>query len=246
MISDVPVGVLLSGGVDSTGVLRYAAEETSNPIHTFTMGFTGEEFADERPYARLAAQRYGTLHHERTMTAEDFATVSRSTFGIWRACFRATSDCSLLCNTACPRIRIKVLLSGEGGDEAFGGYQNYRNLLLLEGLKSSFGPAKGLLRFGLRLLGQAGWQRAGKYSLLVDPPLEEYYLSRTETPFTAFNQFRKSIYTKDFAEYLSNKVSDNPTKLFFAKVKDQSILNRMLYVDTKTWLPDDLLVKADK
>ncbi len=72
MISDVPVGVLLSGGVDSTGVLRYAVEQTDKRISTFTVGFAKEDFADERPYARLAAEHYGTLHHEITINAKDF------------------------------------------------------------------------------------------------------------------------------------------------------------------------------
>jgi asparagine synthase (glutamine-hydrolysing) len=72
MISDVPVGVLLSGGVDSTGVLRYAVEEGGNPIHSFTIGFAGEGFADERSYARLAAQRYGTDHHDLTLSSSEF------------------------------------------------------------------------------------------------------------------------------------------------------------------------------
>ena len=72
MISDVPVGVLLSGGVDSTGVLRYAVEQTDKRISTFTVGFAQEDFADERPYARLAAEHYGTMHHEITIKAKDF------------------------------------------------------------------------------------------------------------------------------------------------------------------------------
>ena len=61
MISDVPVGVLLSGGVDSTGVLSYAVQQTDKPIHTFTIGFSGAKFADERPYARLASERFAIV-----------------------------------------------------------------------------------------------------------------------------------------------------------------------------------------
>jgi len=70
MIADVPVGVLLSGGVDSTGVLSLAVDQTDKKISTFTVGFSGEEVADERPYAKLAAQRYGTQHYEMTITAK--------------------------------------------------------------------------------------------------------------------------------------------------------------------------------
>ncbi len=72
MISDVPVGVLLSGGVDSTGVLRHAVQQTDKPIHTFTIGFSGASFEDERPYARLVSEKFGTVHHEISMHANDF------------------------------------------------------------------------------------------------------------------------------------------------------------------------------
>src|SRR5579872_2907069 len=72
MISDVPVGVLLSGGVDSTALLSFAVEETGEVVNTFTIGFPGEEFADERYYAKLAAERYGSKHYDMTITGKDF------------------------------------------------------------------------------------------------------------------------------------------------------------------------------
>src|SRR5207249_3732475 len=72
MISDVPVGVLLSGGVDSTGLLSFAVEQTDAEVKTFTIGFEGQRFADERLYARLAAQRFGNKHYEMTITPQDF------------------------------------------------------------------------------------------------------------------------------------------------------------------------------
>jgi asparagine synthase (glutamine-hydrolysing) len=247
MISDVPVGVLLSGGVDSTGVLRYAVEQTDKPIHTFTMGFDGEEFADERPYARLAAQRYGTLHQDITMSAEDFRDfLPKYVWHMEEPVFEPPAVALYFVAHLARESSVKVLLSGEGGDEAFGGYQNYRNLLLLEKLKSVFGPAKGVLRLGLQALGQVGWKRIGRYSNLVDLPLSQYYLSRTATPNTAFNQLKSSIYTKEFADSLGDQTSEAPTRRLFETLDSYSPLNRMLYVDTKTWLPDDLLVKADK
>src|SRR5262249_13324176 len=72
MISDVPVGVLLSGGVDSSGVLRYAVEASGKPLNTFTVGFSGANVPDERPYARLAAEKFSTVHHDLTVTAKAF------------------------------------------------------------------------------------------------------------------------------------------------------------------------------
>ena len=247
MISDVPVGVLLSGGVDSTGVLRYAVEQSDQQIRTFTVGFEGEEFSDERPYAALAAQRYGSLHQDITMSAKDFFDLlPKYVWHMEEPVCEPPAIALYLVSRLARESSVKVLLSGEGGDEAFGGYQNYRNLLLLEGLKSAFGPAKGLLRLGLQALGQVGWKRVGRYSSLVDLPLSEYYLSRTATPDTPFNRLKPILYKKDFADALGAGASEAPTHDLFERFDVQSPLNRMLYVDTKTWLPDDLLIKADK
>lgn len=247
MISDVPIGVLLSGGVDSTGVLRYASEQAGKPINTFTMGFSGEGFADERPSARLAAQKYGTIHQEISMTAEDFRDfLPKYVWHMEEPIFEPPGVALYFVSHLAYKSSVKVLLSGEGGDEAFGGYQNYRNLLLLERLKSAFGSAKWLLDCGFRSLGGLGGKRVSAYGPLVDLPLSKYYLSRTSTPFTMFNGLKSALYTRDFRDALAGQSSDAPTLRLFERVKGQSLLNRMLYVDTKTWLPDDLLVKADK
>lgn len=247
MISDVPVGVLLSGGVDSTGVLRYAVEQSGQRIRTFTVGFQGEGFSDERPYAALASRRYGSLHQDITMSAEDFLGLLPKY--IWHmeepVCEPPAIALYLVSRLAC-ESSIKVLLSGEGGDEAFGGYQTYRNLLILEGLKSALGPAKGIFRLGLQTLGRFGWKRVKRYGGLIDSPLSQYYLSRTATPNTLFNQLKPTLYTKEFSGVLRTEMSEAVTRHLFERVDGLSPLNRMLYVDTKTWLPDDLLVKADK
>ena len=247
MISDVPVGVLLSGGVDSTGVLSYAAQVTDVPIHTFTMGFEGATFDDERPYAKLASQMFGTVHHETSMTAADFRDfLPKYVWHMEEPVCEPPAVALYFVSRLAQEASVKVLLSGEGGDEAFGGYQTYRNLLILERLKAALGPAKGLLRFGLRGLEHVGYKRMGHYANLVDPPLSTYYMSRTASPDTPFNRLKPDLYTNQFAATLDGQASDAPTRRLFEEVNDQPLLNRMLYVDTKTWLPDDLLIKADK
>jgi asparagine synthase (glutamine-hydrolysing) len=246
LISDVPVGVLLSGGVDSTGVLRYAAEYTDRPIHTFTVGFGGAGFADERPYARLAAERYGTVHREISLTADDFrGFLPRYVWHMEEPVCEPPAVALYFVAELARQSSVKVLLSGEGGDEAFGGYQTYRNLLLLERLKAALGPTRGLLRLGFRAAGRAGWKRLEPYADLVDPPLAAYYFSRTASPGTFFNRRKSALYTPEFAAALAGRASDTPTRRLFEGASGP-LLNRMLYVDAKTWLPDDLLVKADK
>jgi asparagine synthase (glutamine-hydrolysing) len=247
MISDVPVGVLLSGGIDSTAVLRYAAEHAGTPLHTFTIGFTGEGFADERPYARIAAQRYGTRHQEITITANDFRDfLPKYAWHMEEPVCEPPAVALYFVSRLARQSSVKVLLSGEGGDEAFGGYQTYRNLLFLEGLKSALGSAKPLLRFAFQLLSRVGWGRIAPYGALVGSTLPQYYLSRTATPQTPFNRLKRGLYIDGVNDAIGEGVSDEPTRRLFEETNGYTLLDRMLYVDTKSWLPDDLLVKADK
>lgn len=247
LISDVPVGVLLSGGVDSTGILSFAVEQTEKPVHTFTIGFSGEEFADERAHARMASRRLGTVHAEMSISGRDFLDfLPRYVWHMEEPVCEPPAVALYYVSRLARQASIKVLLSGEGGDEAFGGYQTYRNMLLLERMKAVLGPAKGVLRKGLEALDRVGWHRAGPYIGLVDLPVEQYYLSRSATPFTEFNKIRRSLYTEEFAEAVADGRGDEVTRRLFKRVDDQPLLNQMLYVDTKTWLPDDLLIKADR
>lgn len=247
MISDVPVGVLLSGGVDSTGVLGYAVQQTDKPVSTFTVGFEGAEFEDERPYAKLAARHFGTLHNEITISADEFQDfLPRYVWHMEEPICEPPAIALYFISHLARKSSVKVLLSGEGGDEAFGGYQTYRNFLLLERIKSIFGSQRHYLKYTTETLGAFGWKRIRKYCKLINLPLSQYYYSRTATPATFFNQQKKSLYTKEFSNVLSKNESDTPTSHLFEKLENYSLLDRMLYVDTKTWLPDDLLVKADK
>lgn len=247
LLSDVPVGILLSGGVDSTGILRYAAGQSPERIHSFTVGFGGETFDDERPFARLAAERYGTVHHEVTVSKDDFREMLPRYVWHMEEPVCEPPAVSLYFLSRCAReSSIKVLLSGEGGDEAFGGYTKYRNLIALEALKSAFGPARPLLQAGMEMAGHAGWKRLSRYAPFVPLPPSRYYYSCTSSPYTFFNRHKAALYTGDFAEILGSRVSDEPTRQLFSKLEGQPLLHQMLHIDTKTWLPDDLLVKADK
>jgi asparagine synthase (glutamine-hydrolysing) len=247
MISDVPVGILLSGGVDSTGVLSFAMEQTDRDVNTFTIGFDGEQFADERVYARLAAQRFGNKHYEMTITPRDFEEFLPKYVWHMEEPVCEPPAVALYYVTKLARQHVKVLLSGEGGDEAFAGYQNYRNMLWLERLKAVSGPWTGL---GARILHECGRVRAlrrfEKYSFMMKMPLERYYYSRTAGPFSFFNRTKSDLYSREFGQEVDSSCSTKIASDFFARVAGEPPLNKMLYVDTKTWLPDDLLVKADK
>jgi asparagine synthase (glutamine-hydrolysing) len=247
MISDVPVGVLLSGGVDSTAILSCAVQETQKKIKTFTVGFEGEDFADERPFARLAAERFGTDHHEITLSPEQFSSFLPSYVWHMEEPVCEAPAIALYYVSKLARQHVKVLLSGEGGDEAFGGYSNYRNLLLLEKVKSMAGPLKGALSHCLNGASRInGFGRVKKYADLIKPDLADYYYSRTASPFSYFSRHRNELYTENFLGATEVERSTEVIRELFQNVASRPLLDQMLYVDTKTWLPDDLLIKADK
>jgi asparagine synthase (glutamine-hydrolysing) len=250
IISDVPVGVLLSGGVDSTVVLSCAVAETTKRISTFTIGFGGQEFDDERPFAKMAATRFGTDHHEITISPDDFAGFLPTYVRHMEEPVCEAPAIALHFVAKLARERVKVVLSGEGGDEAFGGYQTYRNLVMLERLKKTAGPFKNLLSAGMaRMGGINGFHRFRKYAPLFKTPLTAYYFSRVSTPFSYFNSRREELCTREFLHGINGNNEELIAGLFRridGQTANQPELNRMLYVDTKTWLPDDLLIKADK
>ena len=246
MISDVPVGVLLSGGVDSTAILSCAVEETNKRIQTFTIGFDGREFDDERPYAKLASDRYGTEHHAITISSGEFSSFLNDYIWHMEEPVSEPPAVALHYVSRLAHQHVKVVLSGEGGDEAFGGYQTYRNLLLLERLKSVLGSNASAWLSTLAQKLSSYSPRLRKYGPLLNVPLASYYYSRRSSPFAFFPQSRKQFYSSDL---LGSIAGHHPEELFhelFLRVRREAQLNQMLYVDTKTWLPDDLLIKADK
>lgn len=247
MIADVPVGVLLSGGVDSTAVLGFASEKASAPLNTFTVGFSDPGVIDERPYAKLAAEAFGSRHYEMTISAKEFSDFLPRYVWHMEEPVCEPPAVAMYYVSKLAREHVKVLLSGEGGDEAFAGYSNYRNIVWLERLKRIFPPANKAAAAGISAADS--WldlSGAGKYAPLVASRFPDYYYSRTSNPFRYSGNGLGSLYSNDFGASINRERSTEPVRRLFSKVKDLGVLDQMLYIDTKTWLPDDLLIKADK
>ncbi len=248
MISDVPVGVLLSGGFDSTALLSIAKESTDRRLSTFTIGFSETGTVDERSYARLAARRFGSDHHEMTVSSREFEDFLPKYVWHMEEPICEPPAVALYFVSKLAKQFVKVLISGEGGDEAFAGYPNYRNLLWLERLKDFAGPFNETLAGGLsRLNSLFRSRKLAKYAALLVTPFESYYYSRTFNPIRPVKQTIGGLYTKDFAHTVDKEFSVGTVDRFLKKSGTRKdLVNQMLYVDTKTWLPDDLLLKADK
>lgn len=246
MISDVPVGFLLSGGVDSTAMLGLAVGTTDHPLSSYTLGFSEQGVIDERPYARLAARQYGSDHHEMTISAQQFVDFVPEYVRHMEEPVCEPHAIALYYVARLAKDYVKVLISGEGGDEAFAGYPGHRNILWLERLKSVLGPLRGVASTSLRLLSSAFRSpRIGRYVPLLTAPFESYYYSRTSNPYSFFNRSH-TLYTGDFANGLNRDGSAELVHAYWSAGPESSVLNKMLYLDTKTALVDDLLLKADK
>jgi asparagine synthase (glutamine-hydrolysing) len=245
MISDVPVGVLLSGGVDSSGVLSYAVENTSHPIRTYTVGFDGG-CTDERPYARAVAKAYSAHNHDISISAQAFWEFLPKYVWHMEEPVCEPPAVALYYVSKLASQDVTVLLSGEGGDEAFAGYQSYRNFAWVEKVKRWMGPLAGPLGTLSSYAFGDPESRYGKYGPLLQTSLDQYYYSHSSGPYEFFNHHRSELYTSEFKSSIRDVDPVEAVRKCFKKVSGLSVLDQMLYVDSKTWLPDDLLIKADK
>ncbi len=237
LVSDVPVGVLLSGGVDSGLLAALAAEETDAPLHTFSIGFEESSF-DELSDARLVAERYGTVHRELVLRP-DAALLLPALADAFDEPFADSSALPTYLVSQLAAEDVKVALSGEGGDELFGGYYTYAADLLAErvgGLASRLAPLVERLPTST---GRASLDYKAKRFVRAAhlPPLERHH-------------GWKEIFSRDLrAELTGRRSSFDPVDLLrarFEETEGAELLTRLQDVDLGTYLVDDLLVKTDR
>jgi asparagine synthase (glutamine-hydrolysing) len=243
LVSDVPFGAFLSGGLDSSTVVALMSQALTQSVKTFAVGFDGEgSVHSELPYARLVAQRWHTDHHELLVGAKDF--IAQAEEIIWHL-DQPIADPAALPNYMVARLarrEVKMVLTGEGGDELFAGYARYageRFSSLLRWLPPTV--KQSLLASAERMPGL----RAPKLALRA--MLQSDEATRLAEWFPLFNRDMKAkLLSDDFARELNGS---GPADVFareLAETDATGFLNRMLYLDTKLWLADDLLARGDK
>jgi len=237
LIADVPVGVLLSGGIDSSAVTALAAELSSGPVATFSIGFEERSF-DELELARLVARRYGTDHHELVLRPDAAELLPR----IADAYDEPSGDSSalpvyLVCELAARHV--KVVLSGEGGDELFGGYQTY----VADRLAPIAGPPARALRPLVERLPSA----TGRVPL--DYKLKRFARAAHLPPLERHHGFKEIFAPELRRELLRGRSGADPLHLYrerYAETVGATPLARLQDVDLGLYLADDLLVKTDR
>jgi asparagine synthase (glutamine-hydrolysing) len=241
LIADVPVGAFLSGGLDSAAVVATAAELYPGRLKTFAIGF-GEKSYDERPSARQVALRHGAEHHEIVVTPEVEAILPQL---VWHG-EEPTADSSMVPVYYLSQFaaqHVKVVLTGDGADEILAGYPTYQAHFLLRWLQTWPQAAQQSLH---RLA----------YSLPVshrkvswDFKLKRFTAALAWDLDYAHYSWRRIWAPEEMAKLLPGKPLREAFDLYhywLQRSSSPTALNRMLYADTRFYLPNDMLVKVDR
>ena len=245
MIADVPVGAFLSGGVDSSAIVAAMAEQSSEPVKTFSIGFDHQPF-NELPFAKQIAEQFATDHHEFVIKPEAVDLIPR----IVRQYGEPFADSSAIPSfyvSELTRRHVTVALNGDGGDESFGGYNRYVSNLVSGRLARLPGPIRRLAgTTGERLPIQRDMASTRNRikrvlrSLAMEPP------QRYARHMSYFDRVqRDDAYTADFKSRIGTSLAPSVIEGPWGSASGEALIDVLLEVDVKTYLPGDLLVKMD-
>src|SRR5882724_4460602 len=234
LVSDVPLGAFLSGGIDSSTVVALMARHMGQPVKTFSIGFHEDSY-NELEYARLTAKKFGTDHHEFFVTPEICDIVDELAWHFDEP-FADSSAIPTYMVSKLAREHVTVVLSGDGGDELFAGYTRY----VVERKRGAFSHLPGLLRKGVmqplsRRLPHGARGRNYIHNVALDP-IERYF--DNVSIFTGLN--KRSLYTGDFYSGLGTHSLVASFQEYGDNVNTNALLDALLYIDSKTYLPGDI------
>jgi asparagine synthase (glutamine-hydrolysing) len=237
LVSDVPVGVLLSGGIDSSALTALAAQESPEPVRTFSIGFEERSF-DELGDARLVAERYGTQHRELVLRP-DAALLLPALAEAFDEPFADSSALPTYLVSQLAAQDVKVALSGEGGDELFGGYYTY----VADQLALRAGGAARLARPLVERLPTSTARASFDYKA------KRFVRGAHLPPLERHHAWKEIFSPEARAELTGRRHGFDPVDLYrarFAETEGAELLARLQDVDLGIYLVDDLLVKTDR
>ncbi|MFO0949059.1 MAG: asparagine synthase (glutamine-hydrolyzing) [Planctomycetota bacterium] len=246
LISDVPLGAFLSGGIDSTIVAGLMTKVSNAPVKTFSIGFPVKEY-DESKYARIAAEHLGTIHEEFIVEPDALDVVNKLAWH-YDEPFADSSAVPTYYVSKLSRQRVTVALTGDGGDEMFAGYLRYKATRIGE----IYDQLPGLMR---KLISAPCWQwlpssatqrssirRVKRLINVLGLKPEERYAQMV----SIFSELqRRSLYTQDFLESLGNYRPSSFLETLYDELPNRDFLTRTMYVDLGSYLPCDILTKVD-
>ncbi|MBY8335791.1 amidotransferase 1, exosortase A system-associated [Alteriqipengyuania sp. NZ-12B] len=247
MVSDVPIGAFLSGGVDSSAVVALMADRASHPVTTCSIGFDVADL-DETAHARLIAEQFGTAHHERIVDPAMFDRID-ALAAMFDEPFADASALPTAAVCALAREHVTVALSGDGADEAFAGYRRHvfhaaeeraRGALPLPLRRAVFGPLAALYP-------KADW---APRPLRAKTTLQSLALSGEEAYARSLGvmspELRGRIFSPAMKRDLGGYRAEQPLIELMRNAPARSGLDRAQYADLKFWLPGDILTKVDR
>ena len=242
LISEVPLGAFLSGGVDSSTIVGLMSQISQKPVKTFSIGFNEDSF-NELKYARLAAKHFNTEHHEFVVTPDLVETVDEL---VWHfdEPFADSSALPTFMVSKMARKFVTVVLSGDGGDELFAGYTRYVGDKKRSGLNKL---PRGFRQNLLKPLSEALPHGARGKHYLYNASLDA--ADRYIDSVSHFNRMRKkAIYSKEFLSDLNGDLGagEREFQRIAGRVSTGNHTDNLLYLDSKTYLPGDILTKVDR
>jgi asparagine synthase (glutamine-hydrolysing) len=238
LVADVPLGVFLSGGTDSSAVVALMTELEAHPLRTFTVGFEEPEYS-ELPYARAVARRFATQHHELIVRPEQMSYELPRLVAFRDEPIAEPTDVALYLLSRLAAESVKVVLAGEGGDELFAGYPKY-SVDALSTLVSALPQA--ITRALIHWLPYR--QRRAKIALQALSIRDA--AERSATWFASFSrEERQKLFAPEFLAQIDPSHPAQVFESYLEKQRRRTPLKRMLYADLKVWLPDNLLLRGD-
>lgn len=249
LLADVPVGTLLSGGIDSSVVTAIAQAESALPVRTFTIGLENRAY-DESEHAAAVARHLGTDHTSLTVSPRDALDVIPHLPAVYDEPFADSSGIPTFLVSRLARTKVTVALSGDGGDEMFGGYnRHYWVNAFWRRMKGVPVPTKRLAAAILLLARPEAWTAALGVLAKVSPSLFRHGLAgekmhklagalATESPFGMYEALTTGRWPRK---------KGTPTRLdAYDCLNELSVSEQIMFLDVMTYLPDDILVKVDR
>lgn len=247
LISDVPLGAFLSGGIDSSTVVGFMSQTASEPVRTFSIGFEDDTY-NELPFAEAVAKHFGTRHHVEVLKS-DHTNLMEQLVAHFDEPFADTSIFPTFLVSKLASREVKVVLSGDGGDELFAGYDTY----LAAKLDRYYGRLPRSLRQQV-LPKVAGWLplQPGKKGVInkvkrmIEGGAFDPSLHHTRWMMFLNSSEKNSLYRSDLRATLKDHLTTNFFRHYFEKASCFDHLAQQQYVDVKTYLADDILTKVDR
>ncbi|PSW21211.1 amidotransferase 1, exosortase A system-associated [Photobacterium sanctipauli] len=247
MVSDVPLGAFLSGGVDSSAVVALMAQLQQSPINTCAIGFEDKSF-DESDYAQQIAERYQTNHTRHVVTPDDFQLIGSLT-DIYDEPYADSSALPTLKVCQLARQHVKVALSGDGGDEIFGGYRRHRMHLAEQRLRDAIPYPIRKPLFGSigHLYPKADW---APRPFRAKTTFQALAMDTVEGYANAISKLRagerQSLFSHSYQSSLNGYTGIEILREHASKLTTDDPLKQIQYLDIKTWLAGDILTKVDR